>query len=44
MMTIAEDHKCLKHNCMYLKGWGQLYSQRQLTIDITGRKSSKDLE
>lgn len=44
MMTIAEDHECLKHNCMYLKWWGQLSTQRQMTIAIKGMKSSKDLE
>lgn len=40
MMTLAEDRKCLKHNCMCLEGWGKLYSQRQMTINIMGMKSN----
>jgi len=43
-MTIAEDPECLKHNSMYLKCWGQLSTQRQMTIAIMGMKSSEDLE
>lgn len=44
MMTIAEDHECLKHNCMYLKWWRYFSTQRQMMVTVMGMKSNKDLE
>lgn len=40
MMAIAEDDECPKHNYVYLKWWGQLSTQRQMTTAIMGMKSS----